>query len=230
MRRMYSEQELTKIVEEVFDAKLEAGDFNDSIADAVDDYLTEHPVDITALEGLDISVGSLTSTGAISGASASISGNASVGGNLPVTGNITGSSIVETMSGYSFDAQHATNIIDLTPIYAGVVKNGNKLTFVWFFKFTPKNSGYSNSYAGIFTIPSAVAAKLYPSVSDYLYYGVGIALKADLSYENLQYGIEKVGGGSQVGLVLRGLQNITQEVEYTLRVEATFLLSDNLAA
>ena len=144
-------------------------------------------------------------------------------------GAITGDSIVENMTGYTFSPQHATNIIDLTPIYAGVVKNGNKLTFVWFLKFTPKNSGYSNSYAGVFGIPNDIAAKLYPSVSDYLYYGVGVALKSDLSYENLQYGIEKVGGGSQVGLVLRGLHTITQEVEYTLRVEATFLLSANLA-
>ena len=80
MRRMYSEQELTKIIGEVFDQKIEAGAFNDSIADAVDAYLTEHPVDITALEGLDISVGSLTSTGAISAASGAISGNLSVEG------------------------------------------------------------------------------------------------------------------------------------------------------
>lgn len=54
MRRMYSEQELTNIIKEVFDAEVESGVFDESIADYVDAYLVEHPVDITALEGQTI--------------------------------------------------------------------------------------------------------------------------------------------------------------------------------
>lgn len=66
MRRMYSEQELTKIIGEVFDAKIEAGAFDDSISDAVDAYLVEHPVDITALEGKTIAPAVVNATTSIS--------------------------------------------------------------------------------------------------------------------------------------------------------------------
>lgn len=77
MRRMYSEQELTKIIGEVFDAKIEAGAFDDSISDAVDAYLVEHPVDITALEGKTIApavVNATTSVSAPSGAFNTLNG------------------------------------------------------------------------------------------------------------------------------------------------------------
>ena len=55
---MYSEQELTKIIKEVseayIDELIEGGEFDQAIADYVDAYLVEHPVDITALEGQTI--------------------------------------------------------------------------------------------------------------------------------------------------------------------------------
>ena len=54
MRRMYSEQELSKIIKEVVDAEVASGEFDETIADYVDAYLVEHPVDITALEGQTI--------------------------------------------------------------------------------------------------------------------------------------------------------------------------------
>ena len=65
MRRMYSVQELSEIVSAVVGQKIEDGSFDEVMAGAVDDYLTEHPVDITALEGLDISVKSITATDGI---------------------------------------------------------------------------------------------------------------------------------------------------------------------
>ena len=64
MRRMYSEQELTKVIKEVFDAELASGALDDKINDAVDAYLLENPVDITALEGQDVECASVTATGA----------------------------------------------------------------------------------------------------------------------------------------------------------------------
>ena len=54
MRRMYSEQELTNVIKVVFEQELADGALDESIADAVDAYLVEHPVDITALEGQTI--------------------------------------------------------------------------------------------------------------------------------------------------------------------------------
>ena len=79
MRRMYSEQELTTTIGQVLDSKIEDGSFGGIISDAVDAYLVEHPVDITALEGQDVELASLDATGLI-----------------------TGGEIVEKMSGYSF--------------------------------------------------------------------------------------------------------------------------------
>ena len=67
MRRMYSEQELTKVIEVVFEKELEDGAFDEAISDAVDAYLVEHPVDITALEGQDISPKDVSATGNITG-------------------------------------------------------------------------------------------------------------------------------------------------------------------
>lgn len=67
MRRMYSEQELSKIIKEVFNAEVADGIFDETISDAVDAYLVEHPVDITALEGQDVEMNNLELTGELSG-------------------------------------------------------------------------------------------------------------------------------------------------------------------
>lgn len=80
MRRMYSEQELTRIIGEVFDQKLESGALDSSISDAVDAYLVEHPVDITALEGQTIApavINATTSISAPAGTFTSINGESS---------------------------------------------------------------------------------------------------------------------------------------------------------
>ena len=230
---MYSEQELTKIIGEVFDQKIEAGAFNESIADAVDAYLAEHPIDITALEGLDISVGSLTSTGAISGASLAISGNASVGGNLPVTGNITAASIIENMSGYSFIPATKENVT-ATQIYSGVVKNGNKLTYVLFLQLKRTGTvanGFFN--AGDFVLPATVMSGLYPytltGLSNVLCDKIVDAFSAvNAAPKQLYLMVSKQSG--YVSNILYGMGNLDVDTDYMVRIEVTFLLSDNLAA
>ena len=65
MRRMYSEQELSRIIKVVFEEELSDGVFDDLVSDAIDAYLVENPVDITALEGKDIEVKSIEATDAI---------------------------------------------------------------------------------------------------------------------------------------------------------------------
>ena len=66
MRRMYSEQELTKVIQNVFEQELEDGALDDKIASAVDAYLIENPVDITALEGQTIAPSVVNATTSIS--------------------------------------------------------------------------------------------------------------------------------------------------------------------
>ena len=77
MRRMYSEQELTKIVKNVLEDAIADGDLDQAISDAVDAYLVEHPVDITALEGKTIApavVNASTSMSAPSGSFTALNG------------------------------------------------------------------------------------------------------------------------------------------------------------
>ena len=79
MRRMYSEQELTRIINEVIADKIDEGAFDTAIADAVDDYLVAHPVDITALEGQTIApavVNATTSMSAPAGSFTTLNGEA----------------------------------------------------------------------------------------------------------------------------------------------------------
>ena len=66
MRRMYSVQELSEIVSAVVGQKIEDGSFDETLAGLVDDYLTEHPVDITALEGQTIAPAVVNATTSIS--------------------------------------------------------------------------------------------------------------------------------------------------------------------
>ena len=79
MRRMYSEQELTKIVKEVseayIDELIEGGEFDQAIADYVDAYLVEHPVDITALEGQTIAPAVVNASTSMSAPTITITGS-----------------------------------------------------------------------------------------------------------------------------------------------------------
>lgn len=151
-------------------------------------------------------------------------------GNVNITGNFTADSIIENMSGYSFTKR--TEDLTWEAIYAGCVKNGNKLTFVVFGKITAPNATWGRLC--YFSIPSIVASKLYP----YTIGGANVLdnRKLDFTLSSSRntivegkYLIEKVGYGG-VYFQLENLDNLTQGEEYYFRIEQTFLLSDNLAS
>lgn len=206
MRRMYSEQELTKVIKEVFEAELASGALDENVSDAVDAYLLEHPVDITALEGQDVELNSLDATGLI-----------------------TGGEIVEKMSGYSYSSPTKENITKEI-LYAGVVKNGNKITFCIYTKLTRTGSVDENNLAlGIFTIPASIGSKLYPATSNWLEF------KRLYCGSNYNAG-EEVNGlviktsGTQLTFIIYDVNNkFTENTDYYCRFETTFLLSDSLA-
>ena len=219
MRRMYSEQELTKIIKEVseayIDELIEDGEFDQEIADYVDAYLVEHPVDITALEGQDVSLATLTSTG-----------NVSVGGALSVSGAITGASIIEDMDGYSFTK--GTNS-QLEHYYAGVCKNGNKITFVITGKIRRETDGATEILLGSFTIPGAIGSKLIPLTSSWLD-------KSNLDFFDSTNTITQVStrtikqSNDNIQVYLNDVSPLAVELNRYFRYEITFLLSDNLVA
>ena len=203
MRRMYSEQELTNVIKAVFEQELEDGALDDKVVDAVDAYLVEHPVDPTAITGLDIAPKDVTASG-----------------------NITAPSIIEDMDGYSF-----TPVEDINYLYAGVVKNGNKITFVLFATLTQDGTLTGTTNLGTFLFPSAIGNKLIPYTMSgdnrYLDYKKILFVDASsaVSAEYPSYILKS----SSASMVLRasGL-NALSNGTYYFRYEVTFLLSDSL--
>ena len=204
MRRMYSEQELSKIIKEVFDAEVASGEFDETIAEYVDAYLVEHPVDITALEGQDVELNSLDADGLI-----------------------TGAEIIEKMSGYSFTKATSDEHTTFDYKYAGVVKNGNKITFVIAVEVVKTDN--AEVAIGTFNIPESVGSKLFPVFeSSVLEYGNKEFLAEDFTTQSIPAYWAKNNNYSIYAAVKTN--NLTAEKAYYVRMEITFLLSDNLAS
>ena len=167
-------------------------------------------------------------SGGISAGSATISGNASVGGDVTATGDVNadgvyGNEIVENMSGYSFSST-ATN---LNIAYAGVVKNGNKITFAVSGTIT-KSTTFSTEL-GTFVAPSTILAKLYNNVlGDLSEKGLYVSSSKFALGVNLATTTQKTT--TQLRVYIYATDSLTDSTDYAFRYEETFLLSDNLAA
>ena len=154
-------------------------------------------------------------------------GNVNIAGTLNAT-KVTGDEIIENMTGYTFNKPNNENLTK-DVLYAGVVKNGNKLTFCIFAKLNRTGvveDGICNY--GSFGIPSSIGAKLYPYRSQWLE-----AKKVYLS-NNYNDGVEAYGlvykdGNDVVRFNIYGINSIELNTDYVVRFEVTFLLSDNLA-
>lgn len=203
MRRMYSETELTKIIKSVLDAEIAAGDLDDNIAAAVDDYLTENPVDITALEGQDISVASVDADSLI-----------------------TGGEIIEKMSGYSFNSSSVPTGITKEIVYCGACKNGNKLSLVLAVNITRTGDVDGNTLTmGSITIPDAVLANLYPT-------SIGGGNYLDLQVvqawagENTKTAVNAYStkGVHSVAIYCNSINDVPLNTKSYIRYEVTFML------
>lgn len=160
-------------------------------------------------------------------------GDITISGNLTVTetidgSKVTGNEIVEKMTGYSggFGSKAGLTI---TGTYIGVVKTGNKITFVAVGEITRTGDVQYNfaSLAG-FTIPLTIADKLIPVNNTWLAFDK-IYLAED--YAN---GIEvpvvfDKSSSSSAQWNIYSLDSLTLNTKYYFRLEQTFLLSDNLA-
>lgn len=182
-------------------------------------------VAINDLGDVDLNVASINAKGmAITGAGA-------ITGNLAVGGAITGNSIIENMSGYTLQDIHSTTL-NQEYYYGGVVKNGNKLTFAVSFKITPSStiSGFTNVCQ--FKIPKEIGAKLFPSdlgAGDYLDYKMIPAFSGPVSTVNVIVLARKGGTVDEPTVYFTIYGGVQENVVYYLRIESTFLLSENLA-
>ena len=171
--------------------------------------------------------GTSTDLGAI------FSGNITISGNLTVSGTVSASNVaadelMENMSGYSFTKSTSSANTTLSYIYAGVVKTGNKITFVLALDVTKINA--ESLVIGSFTVPSAIFNKLYPiQVGLYEYLALGDLAVVDdsLNAGKIRYYVYKASGN--VVKISCNTADLTSTQTY-VRLEVTFLLSDNLAA
>lgn len=142
------------------------------------------------------------------------------------TGNITAPSIIENMIGYSFTPNSATDIT-ITINYAGVVKNGNKVTFALAFDITKTGAGAPNSFNfGTFKMPNDVFNKLIPNRLNYLDNQIAAFFSSATATANIPVWISKGGNYISLGGYI---STLTVNTTYSARIEATFLLSENLA-
>lgn len=84
-------------------------------------------------------------------------------GNVNIAGNFTANSIIENMSGYSYDENNKDARV--TNTYVSAVKNGNKVTFVVCGTLTLPSAIVEGDYIdlGGFNMPSSVGANIVPN-------------------------------------------------------------------
>ena len=152
-------------------------------------------------------------------------------GNVNISGNFTADSIIENMSGYSFYFSQTANW-DYEPIYAGVVKNGNKLTMVVACYLTKREGALNYSInLGYFVVPSAVGARLFPAqIGAYSFLDV----KKLTAFQTQTVAVDILAYLSKssettLSATIAMATNMVQDTKYYVRYEITMLLSDNLA-
>lgn len=148
---------------------------------------------------------------------------------INVNGKLSANEIVENMSGYS-----VSNISSkITATYVGVVKNGNKITFVIFGSFTKDGSNAAFKMLE-FNIPADIGVKLYPYQvgTEYTFLDnktLSVVQSDDpYTYANMSCDIQK-SNNTTLEVNARVITGLTTNKTYIFRYEATFLLSENLA-
>ena len=148
---------------------------------------------------------------------------------IAATGSITGDEIIENMTGYTF-SRYGSGLTNWTPIYVGVCKNGNKITFVIFGSY---NAASPSAQALCkFDIPTDIASKLYPyelgTDTDVLDTKVVSFFSGLTTFKSAIVEVEKHPTLPELSFALRPI-DLVASTDYYFRTEITFLLSDNLA-
>lgn len=150
------------------------------------------------------------------------------------SGKVTGDEIVENMEGYSFTPSDEHYSIELEYHYAGVVKNGNKLTMAISLSLTRKSTVGEGITIGSFALPEDVFAKLIPTqVGAYEGLDVQNVFCADSLWTGVNVVTRTTKGLTAVNIIMdesagAGLNQLVVDTKYFARFEVTFLLSDSL--
>ena len=154
-----------------------------------------------------------------------------IGTNLYVDGNFTAKSIIENMNGYRFAKLTKTNA-QIVTTYAGIVKNGNKVTFVCSgtFQRSGEITGW-NCPLGRFHFPQEIGLKLYPTILggiSALSFGRLALFKSYTESIELPCLAIKDSNYAFTPNIYQ-LNKTDIDTSYLFRFEITFLLSYNLA-
>lgn len=154
-------------------------------------------------------------------------------GNVNIAGNFTANSIIENMGAdYYFTKGSETPNITREFVYAGCVKNGNKLTLCIALNVTRTDTLSTNLLLGNFFLPTDVMDKLYPTQVGLYNYLDNKKLDAfENHYTSIPVAVYATKGASvSLSADRSTLGNLALNTKYYLRYEVTFLLSENLAA
>lgn len=151
---------------------------------------------------------------------------------VKVGGTITDAEVIEPMEGYSFIP--VTNVkANINYKYVGVVKNGNKITFVVFFDVTALSeiTNNDNITAGYFNVPTEIGARLFPTqianVQALAIEKSSICISYANNVNDIVMNVRKPNQNS-VTFAFYPSQTLLANTTGTIRLEKTFLLSDNL--
>ena len=141
--------------------------------------------------------------------------------------SVKANSIIENMSGYSY----VDKAPETTLQYLGVVKNGNKITFVasGYILSTSSIGSYTSVRIARITIPSSIGTKLVSNDLGYLEQKRVLLFNGLYTTKNLIYLFQKNADNQVEMIITTGSESIGANDKYNFRVETTFLLGDNLA-
>ena len=218
MRRMYSKEQLQKLIDEV--SRLIAIEELDKVV----------PLPAIEKAGYVMTVNAAGTGYELKNVSGVVDGATIRPANVLATTKITAAEIVEDMSGYSFTSGMNSSWFEYEFAYAGVVKNGNKITFAVSLKLKKIDNAATNISVGAFTIPSAIANKLIPiELGDYSY----LDQKEVSLFSGIETHIQTTARLSKNNNVLNlymSPSGLVLNTTYVARYEATFLLNDSLAS
>ena len=182
--------------------------------------------------------------GSVNDLGAIFSGNINISGDLNVTGtatcnavysngSVSGSEIIERMSGYGFLVTDIKENFNINVTYASVVKTGNKITFVWAYEISRTGAVDGNfNRLGNLYIPQDIGAKLVPYTlgwSNDIIASVEVSVYSGLTTKVTTNQHLMKGNNGYLFLVCFNLDSLTENTTYIGRTEITFLLSDSLA-
>ena len=218
MRRMYSEQELTKIVEKVskdyIDELIEGGEFDDEIADYVDAYLVEHPVDITALEGKTIAP-------AVVNATTSVNAPAVVGTSVEASTSIKYLQKIIDANGnhvrFGEGNGAPATISGMTASYYKWSLSGTHLMLVLAGTLDDATTIGNNTDLCVFELPEWIMAKIYPVFGNAIEVKSIVLRASDWSAEDNPMNIALLK--STYALSFRNLGSLTTTASRGFRIE-----------